>query len=353
MKFYWDSNNIKKDLKELKQRLKEETDPLKKEQLCKDIAYTSSIMHILVNEECGNLDSDGENYYQYLTENYYLYEIYYQIVKDFKKKCSLVEENIFLQQSFSLKKDEELELVNEFYKTIGSDYYRLFQNEFELRYKNLRFEDEELGGMFYIPGINHSYIRVVDSKNEVTPSNLTILIHEYAHAIAARMNPKRYVSNSVLLTEIETQFFELVSSDFLSRELNSKSFYNEELEMFNLYLCSANTIIKGKRLIEKYKNVPFLSTDEFNNFASKKDAPFEILSGEFNVEESYKYLISYLVAIELYMIYQKDKGKALEKLNKIITTDVNDSEYVQVMNEVTPNQNINLYKRKCLQKIRN
>lgn len=351
MKFNWNSKSIIKDLKELKKELQNENDLQKQEQLCKYISYVTQMLHSIIDEEMEFEEETNEKYYRNLKEDFHYYEIYYQIVKEFKRKLRNVDFTFEQTEQFSMTKDDELELVNEFYKTIGQDYYKLFKKEFDLRYKNLRFDSGETGGMFYIPKIDHSYIRAIDSCGNVEPNHLNVLIHEYAHAISAKINPERYINSGVLLLEIESQFFELVSSDFFSQQLNSKSFYTEDINMLDSYFITAQSIIDSKRIIKEYDNLSFLSDEEFEVAIPHLEIPFDIKFRNFNITEGYRYLISYIIAVELYMIYIKDKDKALDKLRRIISTKITDSEYLTIINEVTPNQNINLYKRKTLQKV--
>ena len=78
-----------------------------------------------------------------------------------------------------------------------------------------------------------------------------------------------------------------------------------------------------------------------------KDEPLKSMIDETpgtSFEDDIKYLFCYIIAIELYEAYKKDKNTAIEMLKEILTRNEKETEYQNITRIVTPNKSLIKFK---------
>lgn len=158
-----------------------------------------------------------------------------------------------------------------------------------------------------------------------TTQDYVSAIHEFGHGISCAINPMAmYDYGKYCFIELDSLFFEMVGLDFLSSNLSlEKDSFDINIQVLKDYIYSAQLICSKLDMYDR------LSPDQLYEKRNVKNYLFNEIGynklGANDVMNTYirdylHYIISYLTAIELYMIYQSDKSLALDLLHKIIIT---------------------------------
>ena len=250
-------------------------------------------------------------------------------ILNFYKESTLISSDITYeeQKKMNLKNDDILTIVHDFYKSLNPYFFKIFMKVFKQRKNNLKTFNKEdttpfMGCSYMLPYLNETYIaiaRTYDIEDIIT------FAHEYMHTINYSINPRgAYEKNKSYFFEIDTLFIELIITDYL-RNL----FKNNEADKANLitHLEYCNQVIYSSIIYtltdyEKTNNTQLQSNKQMkelikNTFGIKENI-FEEIFQTSDTEIIIKYIISYMFAIELYLIYLNDKDKSLYILKKII-----------------------------------
>lgn len=158
-----------------------------------------------------------------------------------------------------------------------------------------------------------------------TSQDYVSAIHEFGHGISCAINPMAmYDYGKYCFIELDSLFFEMVGLDFLSSNLSlEKDSFDINIQVLKDYIYSAQLIcskldmydsLSPDQLYEKRNVKNYL----FNEIGYNKLGANDVMNTY--IRDYLHYIISYLTAIELYMIYQSDKSLALDLLHKIIIT---------------------------------
>lgn len=158
-----------------------------------------------------------------------------------------------------------------------------------------------------------------------TTQDYVSAIHEFGHGISCAINPMAmYDYGKYCFIELDSLFFEMVGLDFLSSNLSlEKDSFDIKIQVLKDYIYSAQLIcskldmydsLSPDQLYEKRNVKNYL----FNEIGYNKLGANDVMNTY--IRDYLHYIISYLTAIELYMIYQSDKSLALDLLHKIIIT---------------------------------
>ena len=231
------------------------------------------------------------------------------------------------QKKMNLKNDDILTIVHDFYKSLDPYFFKTFMKIFKQRINNRKpFNKEDttpfMGWSYMLSYLNEIYIaiaRTYDIEDIIT------FAHEYMHTINYSINSSgAYEKNKRYFFEIDTLFIELIIADYL-RNL----FKNNEADKANLitHLEYCNQVIYSSIIYtltdyEKTNNTQLQSNKQMkelikNTFGIKENI-FEEIFQKRDTEIITKYIISYMFAIELYLLYLNDKDKSLYILKKII-----------------------------------
>ncbi len=246
-----------------------------------------------------------------------------------------------------------VEMTSKFYRKAPEFYrdnYRILAEHFDSRLTFVKLSDRyDCSGFTHpIYGTDRVYIDVGRSNSV---QDYTSFFHESSHGITLVANPGIvWDDNKYGFLEVDSLFWEMVGTDYAGELLNKSEnvdrlkravfidyLYNAELirAKLDLYSKFSKSDLKNKRLVRNYLK---------NELGFDKDAVKNICSTY--MHEYLHYIISYLTAIELYLIYQVDRDYALELLQKIIMfKDMSIKQYVDSVKKlgIEPGKNIAQY----------
>ncbi|MGN1378839.1 MAG: hypothetical protein ACI4XR_00335 [Bacilli bacterium] len=294
--------------------------------------------------ELNNKINNSKLKYKIIKDNEYLKQVlvFEDMISTLASK-DLFENKDIKNYSYKTKinKNDLFELTYDFYKKQDKTIFEIFEILFKNRQDNVFFMKNTIdkyfcGATYQLIDNNDIYITTT-RYNDIR--DVTILIHEYGHAIAIYLNglDKTKYNSFEPFSEIESIFFEILSFDYLdSIHLNDIDSYNNRKNFLIDLFCNA-TIIDNKFLI--YENINPLQ-DKINHSyyrdiknkynINKNDLRFIYSSP---VEIDLMYVISSLYAMELYDIYLKNPDKAFNLYKKIIT--LNYPTYEEYINELS------------------
>lgn len=245
-------------------------------------------------------------------------------------------------------KDTILTITHDFYKSFDKELFSVFSDVFKKRYSNVVFEDSKDENIeaitFGIPYLKEVYIMIRHAKGLVP---IYSSVHEYAHAIAFLMHTENLLpTGKSFLAEVYSQFFELVLSDYLSKNKKLNHVYDYSYDAFGEFINMAVDVNEMINLDKLYREIGFTKNKDFklaalDKFDYEKDYVDQITSN--CLEGEVPYLYGYLVAVELYELYKFDKDKAIYVLKKLmLLNNLTELEYYKEMKKlgIYPNSHI-------------
>ena len=350
----WTSKDIRNDLKLLERMLKTEKNPIIREEIYRAIGETK---RIILEEEMKPSDEVSPDAIFALYDESARYEIYYPIIKEFIRKTRYTVDNFSFQSpivpwNLNLSEQDMIELIQEFFNSTPKEIKEIY-DEINKRKKRIRFEKSEeyesQGRMVFVPKLNKPYITVGHAVNK--PSILQSFAHEEGHSIGSILNPERYTDDKhSLFQEIESTFFELLGIDFFSQELNHEEMKKRLFYKMQSIFFNAEEILLERKLSEIGFSQNHPNEDNFS--LEDNDMIFtlqDIANGGCSFEKNIIYLISYIIAIELFELYKENKEQAIERLKKIVQREKGESEYQNIIQTVTPNKSLIKHKKRITQ----
>lgn len=356
----WDIKTLRNDLKTLEALLRKEQNETIKTQIKSYIAETK---RVIIEEEINGYDK------QYVTQNRLIdlyrtvpiFELYYPIVEEYLKKLKKAEaipyyfeQDTEENEHLPFNNQEMLDLVHELFKTFPSDicnlHNRVYEREDHIRFDKIPRENRE-GRIIFIPGLNKPYLEVGEKDNKRIM--LSTLVHEEGHAVASLINPRRYTDdNCGYFLEIESIFFELIGNDYFKKELNNPAFSLDTLYKISSYDYIAKKILEQKRLATECfrKNNP-INPNRHLTDDSLRECLIDLNLNGCQINFYMKYLVGFIIAIELFEIYKKDKELAFEYLKEIVKNTTSENEYEQIARNVTPNKSLIKFKKRITKSV--
>lgn len=246
-----------------------------------------------------------------------------------------------------------LSMTNSFYKQFKGIFYEKYL-ELESNFRT-RLHFKKISGQYNMGGNTHAIkntdIIYIDVGKSNTFQDYISHIHESSHGITSLINRDiMWDFNKYALIEVDAIFFELLGLDFVGNSLN-----NEEDSLivkrasFIDYLCSAELICSKMDLYndvsqDNLGNVKLIKAYYKNKCKYNKQMIKEALFT--TIGSIFHYVISYLIAIELYYIYMSDQEYALDLLYKIITAkNLGIVDYLELIDNIgiIPGQHIEEY----------
>jgi len=174
------------------------------------------------------------------------------------------------------------------------------------------------------------------------------LIHEYGHVLNHSFDRyQMFDFDKYPLQEVTSLFFELVAGDYLiDNGLDKRDITRNFIHIFRDGVSAAGINVFRSELI---RNINLFDNDEDvikyldNNFFDKDLIEF---SKDNLMRESMNYVFSYIIAVELYMKYLKDKDEALNLLVRIMKiSNLNAEDYYNYITSIgiTPLYNMSEY----------
>lgn len=356
MKFSWSNKDIENDIEELLRYANNESDLSKKSYCLKVIDHLNAILLDEELEEMKIRKSDQEFMYD-ITRDYAFCERYYKLnnifycgsYKSYEYRKELFNTTCELNYDYNPKyitHDEVLTLVHDFFRDIDEEFFKYFLEIFNNRYKLIRFTDKSSsinnrecdGYCIFADGVRKNYISVIDETGLPKLINLT---HEIGHGILNLYNSKfLYNSYDEFLSEVGSLFFEIVINYELGRKINSYESALESVQTLDEYSNMSNDLVLHEILSDIWRKNKYRSGVTFY-FKLKKEYGFSIgqVKDSINssIENDGKYVIGYMLALELFHIYKQDKKSSIELLKKMINYGPYDS--YEIINSIIPGFN--------------
>lgn len=283
------------------------------------------------------------------------YGRYYSIINDFLATCvdnlDLIDEIStkiensdkdvgyeLLHTGATLSHSKMLSLVDKFYSEFDSELYQVFSDVYKDRFHNVRFltnaennNEKSNGNTLFIDGVKANFISICD----INPlENYGCAVHEYGHSIQNMINPKvAYSEREDFFLEVASIFPELVAI------YETEGIFDEDAIAYYLYTSVVTNLDFAEFLT--------LHTPLVNTWAGHK----YVMSSKFfeEIEENYEidetcfektmattieddgvYVLSFIVALELFHIYKQDKKKALELFKGFLKYPANEDILVYI-----------------------
>lgn len=336
MKCTWDRNDFSHQLKVLNDLIDKETD-IKRSLYLQKVLDTSNKLYYETFVDFPRPTVSAKQRLTSILDSSFCYGRYYSIVSTFFERIS---ENIdtiddisgrlehidpngdfdFLNTGAALSNSDIISLVNRFYKTFDEELYEYFLEAYKEKNNSLRFlpldkskDNKTDGTTLFIDGIRKNFITIYETSSIGT---FECAVHEYGHAIANLINPEvSYSDREDFFAEVASIFPELVAlyeNDFNFNELQvlyslytTLVTYVNNAEFLCLHIPVINAWADNKHIMSK----KFFEELE-ENYNIDDECFEEILST--TIEDQGVYVISYIVALELFNLYKKDKKQALE-----------------------------------------
>ena len=286
-----------------------------------------------------------------------LFGSYCPIFRNFNNELEIIPEYDNKLSEIVLTKKQVLKLVLEFYHSLdnelatildkiykGNTYIKFNKDSYSI------YSNNKMLGFTYL--ITNTDIVFMNIGKENNLSFLVTAIHEFAHAIAFFINCNHSTDfNKDTFSEVEGLFMEMVSYDFINSVFNKS---NDTLKMsideynnlltYNRIICGKldiysqlnNKDLKSKKIIKNYiiNHGDHLLKEDVDKICYE------------TIDTNTSYVISYLTAVELFMIYQRDRKIAVDILKDIIKLkNMSIQEYLKTIINmgITPSQNIHNY----------
>ena len=331
--YKWNIETIGTQLNEFEKRLNHETDPEMQIKLNRTIASLETLIDYYE-------DTNNPNYIELpiyhhprikkiASSDQHIFKSYQSYYHYFKQMLSELDSLVIIPKS----KLPHIKTNLNYLMTVSEDFYRQFKGEISdtysqikptlpthLQFRKLVGTDVSFAQTLSVYDSRYSYydIGIVNSSQDYIT-----LFHELGHGIANYLNPDLlYDYNKYCFVETDTLFWELVGYDYLSNHLSLKDdAYLISLLYLKEYSYDADIICTKKDLLSHFKLPEFNHKKEIitylrHTYGCDDQYIEDVLYSE--IKEMYHYGISYLTAIELYMIYLSDPQIALDLLLKII-----------------------------------
>lgn len=269
------------------------------------------------------LDQDISLYEKLLDDagDLHFYKPFYPIFHKFAELGRCQDELSFktVYTPFYMSDEQAMNDAKDFFQLQDDFFYSQFEEFNEEANNHLKFVDKDAatdGETLMLKSTGDAFAFVPNHSNI---TKFTILIHELEHCIDFFNNPN--FLDDYVIRETSAVFFELLASDFIANKYNLFNDGFQRRSYLHTLIKSQATILIDKycllELVNKKKDLnendlfKFLDMNEYD----KEDIQFLL---EANLVQDNSYQIPYLIAIELYVLYHKNKELSLVILQDII-----------------------------------
>ncbi len=227
---------------------------------------------------------------------------------------------------YNLKNHEVFNITHDFFKMFDQEFATIFDDTFYHNRYNLihiqqleRSNRHERGECYPIIVFNKPYIRLIKHG---TIRDICSFSHEVMHGIEFKYNNILLLTNIIraLTSEVAPLFSELVLGDYLLQlGFDSRDIYKSHRltsQYINTYSKSYYVVAYANKVLETNPEAtslpPLPFTYQTINAATHT-----------NMHQNIKYVVSYLIALELYAQYNEDKDKGIYNLKQLMKYDGN------------------------------
>ena len=221
-----------------------------------------------------------------------------------------------------------LELTHDFFKNvISKEIYSLFLKLYKQR-KNFFIHSEDVGfhGDSLYLQYDESFYTRLEKKNEF--ADISTMAHEYGHGIQFLTNFNGTLLNSLYaFHEIVSTFFELLCIEYYAKDTEiGKKAIAANYEFWNIICESAFSLTRELQILKLIKNNssknPRSVRKSIDFFTKHSDSDELSDIVEVCPSQDFIYIIGYVFAVELYLIYEKDQDYAFYLLKKLMEIDL-------------------------------
>lgn len=247
--------------------------------------------------------------------------------------------------------EQVMEDAEMFFREQGDFFYSSFLNFQEEAFDHLKFVDTQAdtsGEVLTLKSTGDAFVFVPNYSNI---TKFTILAHEAEHVIDFFNNPN--FLNMHAISETASLFMELIACDFIAKKYQLFDDNFQRRNFLHTIIKSQATLLKDKielldlvnkkRNLDEHSLIKYLSKHEF----TEDDIKFYL---EATIKQDSAYQLPYMVAVELYVLYHKNKKLALNVLQDIIL-NANQYNIFEILGKygIELNKNM-LYYEDCLYK---
>ena len=331
----WSEKDIKRRISLLKKKLKYTANETDKEKISQTISSLYDILDYFKSEifefkySLKFIINQDKEFIQKM-------KLFNPFILEFADKYSMNSPVLDYETDLKINTTEEsiLKLTKDFYESIKDDRFNIpFKELYSKKNtlvnfrKKLFFKKQENEAVSF--GIyNTKDVYLLINKLGLF-SDYLASIHEYGHGISFLINQDFSIDDSKhLFIESDAIFFELLGNDYIGNYENLKTkALTSDIERFYDYVYYAVVIQCKIGLHTYFNNLDNVSKHDIINYLNNhmqiedEDIINSVLREP--MENIYRYVISYLLAIELYYSYKDDSKKALNALYKLISMDCN------------------------------
>ena len=250
--------------------------------------------------------------------------------------------------------DKTIEIVKDFYSHLDKFFYAELENYLKNGNSHIEFFNPRPGWdgtSFLLHNLNDAYVTI---PNHRTISKLSIAVHEIQHVLDF-FNNKNF-SYQFIIREVSSIFMELISLDYIGEKYDlEEDSYIRRFYLHSIIKTDGFCFLAKDELLNAIKEHSQLSSGDLVKFLRDE---FEYTKRELynfslnDIKSLSLYQISYLIAIELYYIYQQDKKVALNILKDIILK-ANDQNFMHILNNngITLNKSVVQYEDDLCRKL--
>jgi hypothetical protein len=350
MTYNWTYDDINKDIENIKKIINEENDSNKKN-------YYKYILNKMEEEYSCIFVSNhlpkysSQSYMIDLNSDYLSNRRYYEFINIFDEIINNNDEllNTCFDKYIGIKKIDSymipdkkcVSMVNDVFMNLDEKFTKIYKNFYKNIDTSIKFskkldtidEDVSDGFNIFISILNKHYILVRDELGIRKAINLA---HECGHVLGIDYIPENYYNTvNNFFNEIPSLFFELI---FEYESANKYDFFGTSLfNIEKLYFLKDSTdkILLHDCLIDEWKNNDYEVDNKLLNILNKK---YEINRNDFYdlvkslICDNGKYIIGYMVALNLFHIYKQDKNEAFKLLRTLLKLQHKDA-YI-VINQI-------------------
>ncbi len=249
------------------------------------------------------------------------YKPFYPIVERFIFNGRSVEEldSEPRYKSIIFSDDQVLNDVLEFYGHQGELFYSQvleFYNEAEDHLKFIGCSSHTEGESLLLKSVGEGFIFTPNYSNI---TKFTTLVHEVQHIIDFYINPD--FSSEYVIRETIAMFMEMIAADYIANKY--KLFdegYKRQQAIYAIVKYQSHNVLYKTDALDIASENKELNQDELFTLLDKEGFEQDDLEFYFDqgITSDMAYQIAYLIAIELYLIYYKDKELAIKICEDII-----------------------------------
>lgn len=249
------------------------------------------------------------------------YKPFYPIVEKFIFTGRTIDEldSDIRYKSILFSDDQVVGDVIEFYGRQSKLFYSQvleFYNEADDHLKFIKDSYDTEGETLFLKSVGEAF---VFSPNYSNITKFTILIHEIQHVIDFYINPD--FTEEYVIRETIAMFMEMIAADYISSKykLFDEGFKRQQY-LHTIVKYQAHNVLFKTDALDIVSDSKLLGQDEIINLLNKEGFDQDDLNFYFDqgITTDMAYQMAYLIAIELYTIYYKDKDLALKICEDII-----------------------------------